>query len=400
MTDRYVCRFNSLVTPNRKEWRARGRTTLIVGGTPPPDPDPNPPGTSLYAGHIPNRVLLGMSTAGDGTQYKPGWTEANQILNRTIYMHREFVGGNFTASWLNGELAWHAQRGLYPLLSMKYANWAGIYGGNFDSDWAAIRNIAKGRRTAGPGGTPLPFSLTFNHEPDGDGVLLDWGRAHIYLSNYFAGWGTNTTTFARTTYNVDNDVSDIMSWHCIPNGHWFGPKNVSQAKINDALPPLLWSTFKANRSIVVADTYDPNPNNKDDATDPNRETPPFNYTVNADRASRKIQAFVDYARGQNSGAIGIGEFSATTAEEVTACWVVARDNRDILGIMSYFNSANNSRWNWRLIPNGYPAGNPDVFKDGEMVLRDFGGNPVTEAKLLAYRAAIDQSISPLYTGPV
>lgn len=378
-----TARWNSAIS--KKEWRERGRNTLVVGeqGTnpdpdPPPPVDPDPPvGRKLFAGHVPNRVLVGMAASGS---QRPTEDEALSILGGVIYERRIFTQSNPSTAALNNMLAECDSMNAYPVTSFKIGDWAGVAAGNFDSQLNLIRNIAIQRRTAGPGGTPMPFACGIHHEPDGDGVLSEWADMQIYCSNYFAG-------IKNGQYTAANDVTDIMAWQAIANGHWWGPKNRDNTKINAGFPASLVTVFRQNKSLLLADFYDPNPPG-DNAANP--------YPANADRTSKKIQSFIDWARSNNCGAIGCGEFSTTTSDELQRSWKVMRDNRDIWVVSNYFNSFANSRWDWRLIPNGYPAYNGTNSKG----LTDIGGTTLTEAQLLAFRVMRNESVSAQYTSPI
>lgn len=149
----------------------------------------------------------------------------------------------------------------------------------------------------------------------------------------------------------------------------------------------------------MPDFYDPDPKNKTDPADPLRNEPPFTFNTGADRTSRKMQSFIDDMRARNALVIGCGETSAVTPEELQLVWQTMRDNRDIWAVGSYFNSFNNSRWDWRLIPRSYPAQNPDQFNaDGTLRLRDHGGSTTSEAKLAVWQAALDESLTAV--GPL
>lgn len=387
-------------TYQAKVLRATGRPLWDINGAeitggPPPPPPPPPPATSLFAGHIPNQVRIGMSTTDDGTELKPNWTEARSIIGSEIqYLraHREFNSGNLTTSWVNSTLTWNESRGLYPLLSGKYSNttWATILSSH-QADWNSLREKAKAQRTAGPGGAPLPFAVGFNHEPDGDGSLTDWSVGHIQMSNFFAGWTTNGDG-TKGTYTAANDVRDILCWYCCPNGHWWGPKNVKNDRIAAACPPLLVQTFKENSHVIAPDLYDPNPGNDLGATDPARFDGPFTFPTNADRTSKKILAFAEWSDAVDSGPIGCCEISAVDAAGLQDAFDVIFSYRHKWGWASYFNSASGSRWDWRLIPNGYPVQNPDVYKSGVLTLRDFGGKPMHAAKVAVFKQVLSDSV--------
>ena len=54
-------------------------------------------------------------------------------------------------------------------------------------------------------------------------------------------------------------------------------------------------------------------------------------------------------------AIGLGEFGCHDAVDVTRCWTLINANRDLFGFACYFNSGQNSRADWRMIPAVYAA---------------------------------------------
>lgn len=310
---------------------------------------------------------------------RPDDTEALTIVGGVIYERRIFTGGNPSTSALNSMLAACDAMNAYPVTSFKIGDWAGVAAGNYDSQLNLIRGVAIQRRTAGPGGTPMPFACGIHHEPAGDGNLSDWAAMQMYCSDYFAG-------IKNGVYTAANDVSDIMAWQAIGNGFWWGPKNYDDVSIKAAYPDALVAKFKQNRSLLMADFYDPQPPNND----------PYSYKATADRTSKKIASFISWARSKNCGAVGCGEFGTTTPEEMYNSWDVMRTNRDIWAISNYFNSFNNSRWDWRLIPDSYPAYNGTNSKG----LTDVGGTPLTEAQLVAFRDIRNQSVSATWTAPL
>lgn len=368
---------------------------------------------SRYAGDIPNQVRIGFSAPKDNNALWafPGWTEAREIIRTAAgipglntRVHRTFTPSTNQAQWLpwlQGEHADNYEKNAgYPLCSVKCASYVGMYAGDFDTGLSSIREWAKTRRTSGPNGSPQPFALTFDHEPDGNpgGNLTEWGRAHNRLSNYFAGWTTNSDG-SKGTYTAANDVSDILAWHMIPNGHWWGPKpaNLDTDKINAALPAYVTANLWENRGVLSPDCYDPDPDGND-PNNPLRDVPPLSYPADADRASKKIQAIITWAKVRNPDAVvGFGEFSATTADEIDRVATVLFANRHNVVWASCFNSAQNSRFPWRLIPDGYPPDQHPPSKGGALI--DFGGNVGSESRLNAYVRLLVASTSPANTGP-
>lgn len=392
---------------------ADGSVSVPVSGS--------PQGESLTAGHTPYNVRVGMSAPDDGNpNWPPNTTEALQILSadltaqgkpaRTLLMHRRF-NNSASLQWLKDMHAEQWARGEMPYCSFGWAGttkWQSVIDGGEDALLTSVRDWAKTLR-----GTGKPLALTVAHEPDQDGDLTVWGRMQIRLSNFFSGWSTNLTTFEKVpgSYTAANDVSDILAWHSIPNGHWWGPNGSDPAKQAAGCPDLLVRTLRENRGVLMPDFYDPNPGNDPGPTSPTRDAGPFTYPVKADRTHMKMQDFVKWARNKGAGAIGCGEFSATEAAEITRCWEVVRNNRDIWVVASHFNSARNSRWPWRLIPDTYGLRNdgtwrpgegphPDNYKSGVLILRDFGGSATSEARLNAFRTMVDESKSSTYTSPL
>jgi len=331
---------------------------------------------------------------------RPSYTEARAAhVTGQSYVRHVSTEDTYTAAWLNTALSDAVAARYYPILSFAgYKNWLQISQGAIDADLTAIRNKAKTMRTAAAAGTPFPFAVGIHPEPDGDGVLADWSKMNIYCSNFFAGWTTNSAG-DKVAYTAANDVSDIMAWHSIADGYWWGPRAYDPTKISAAYPTKLVATYAANRSILMADFDDPLPTNKTTVADASRNEPPFTFVTNADRTSRRITSFIGWARGfPKTPALGCGGFVTVTAEELTAVWTVMRDNRDVWALGNYFNSSHNARWDWRLIPDVYPAYNPDVHRSGTFVLRDYGGSTESERKLVAFLRMRDESTLPAYTG--
>lgn len=382
-----TARWNS--TTSQKEWRDRGRGTLIVGGTGDPDPEP-PVGEVLFAGHIPNRVLVGMATPADSTNSNPGWTEALGIIGQPIYEARRFVNW-ITLSSFNSMMAEAGQANAYPVISFKVPgnDWASVVAGNYNADLINLFNYAVARRTSGAGGTPQPFACSFHHEPSGDGDLSVWAAMQEYCTWYYAGRRGGT---AASPYNAAHDITDIMAWAPIGNGFWWRTSTAGSADGNAAFPQSLIDALRINKGILLNDFYDCDYVNQQAAlTDPSFRTPGSGV-----RTYRRIENFMVWARNKNTGAVGCGEFGVIDAAEMDRCFDVMFANRDIWAISNYFNSGLNSDHEWRLIPSNYPAGNPT----GSKGLVDFGGNAQSQGRLDRFKVGLTASTSPQYTGPL
>lgn len=352
--------------------------------------NPNP-GTSLFAGHIPNRAFVGMATPDDGSNSNPGWAEALRILNQPVYESRSYTQGVYSASSLASMLARADAAGAYPNLSFKPGTYTNVTNGSTDTTLAALANAAKARRTAGPGGTPMPFAMGYHHEPAGDsaGTLAEWAAMQIYCCWYFAGRRGGTPT---SPYVAANDVSDIMAWAPIGNGFWWRASAAGSADAAAAYPQALIDALRINRGILQADFYDADYVNQSGAmTNPALRTPGTGV-----RTSVRIRNFITWARNHHSGALGCGEFGVIDGAEMTACWQVIRANRDIWGVATYFNSMVNSDHDWRCIPANYPAGNPTSSKG----LVDFGGDAQSAGRLAAFKTMLTESTSAAYTSPL
>lgn len=375
---------------SQKEWRERGRGTLIVGGTGTPDPEP-PVGEVLFPGHIPNRVLVGMASPDDSTNFDPGWTEALSLIGAPIYEARRFVSGWITNANFNSMMAEATQADAYPVISFKVPgnNWAGVTSGSYNADLTNLYNYAVTRRTSGPGGTAQPFACSFHHEPAGDGDLSTWAAMQEYCTWFFAGRRGGT---AGSSYNAAHDVSDIVSWAPVGNGFWWRTSTTGGTDGNNAFPQSLINALKQNHGIILNDFYDCDYVNQQAAlTDASFRTPGSGV-----RTHKRIENFMVWARARNSGAVGCGEFGVIDGAEMDRCFDVMFKNRDLWAIANYFNSGVNSDHEWRLIPSNYPAGNPT----GSKGLVDFGGNAQSQARLDRFKVGLAASISAQNTGPL
>lgn len=362
---------------------------LIVRTSGPAGPvDPEPPvGSSLFPGHIPFRVYMGTNSPTSG---RPNRSEAEGISGIS-YTHRMFESGDWTVSGVTSNQNYADNNNEYGVVSGKVPgnDWTMVANGGWDSRLTQIRDYYKARRAAGD-----PKSLAaLHHEPDGDGDLAEWGRMQVYVSNFFAGWTTNSNG-TKGTYTAANDVSDQVGWAIIPNGHWWGLRFPKPDRIAAACPPLLYKTIQENGGVIMPDFYDANPPNGD------RENP-GGYAANADRASRQMTGFLQWVRNHQAtyGKVGVGcgEFGTTEDTEMQRVFDLVFANRDIWALLLYFNNFANSRWDWRLIPANYPAGlNPTNSKG----LTDLGGSGPSQRKLDLWKQMRDLSVTSAYTSPI
>lgn len=361
----------------------RGRTDHLL------DPGAGSSGTPLFAGHVPWTNFWGMNAS---TSSRPQEAEAKTIIGGDIYVNRYFSSSEVTTTWLNNKLAATDAAGEYGVLSCKINGeaWDQVVAGNKDSVLNVIRDVAITRRSQGK----PAFAFTFHHEPDGDGPIGNpassnadrlanlelWAQMQMYCSDYLAG-------IKGGSYNAANDVSDMVAWCAIANGHWWGSKFPKPDRIAAAYPAELYTKFETNKSILMADFYDAAPPNGD------RDNP-GGYPADADRTSVKIDGFINW--GDSYGgtvAMGCGEFGTTQDTEMQAVFDLVMSRRDVWAITLYFNNFANSIWDWRLILDSYPAYNGTNSKG----LLDEGGSAMTELQLIKFRALRDLSITTPYT---
>lgn len=337
-------------------------------------------GTPLYAGHIPNRVLIGV--AGPERDV-PNFTQGVELIKQASQATLGYRGvgsyerRRFTTTQTNGTHAAELREmladgdaaGCYNWVSFKVTgnDWAGVAAGKFPAIPQMFRLVALERKAAGK----APFMATMHHEPRGDGDLSAWSAMHIYMSNQLA------------------DVKDCLAWSAIGNGFLWnnvtGTTSV-QTERGQMFPQTLIDTFRKNSHVVAVDTYDDHP------AYTGQETYPVGGQNN--RCSAKLSNWISWMRARNCGPLGIGEWSVTDVGEMPKVWKVMRDNRDILGITNYFNSiAGGSTWDWRLIPDGYApsASNPGL---------DYGGTALTGGRLNYFPTILAESVSPAYTSPL
>lgn len=337
-------------------------------------------GQPLYAGHIPNRVLVGV--AGPEAD-SPSWDEGLEIIKVAAqaqlgsrgagsYERRRFssTGTNGThASELRGMLADGDAFDQYNWVSFKVINnnWAAVANGTYPAIPAMFRQVAEERAAAGK----TPFMATLHHEPRGNGDLNAWADMQMYMSDQL------------------KDINDILAWSAIGNGFLWNsmPGTASnQTERVQMFPQALIDMYRQNKHVVAVDTYDDHP------TYTGQETYPVGGQNN--RCSEKLLNWINWMRARNCGALGIGEWSVTDVGEMPKVWQVMRNNRDILGVTNYFNSiAGGSTWDWRLIPANYPTqpGNPGT---------DYGGTALTAGRLNYFPTIVAESTSATYTSPL
>jgi hypothetical protein len=185
-----------------------------------------------------------------------------------------------------------------------------------------------------------------HHEPDGDGDLAVWAAMQEYLSNRFAAY------------------QDVFCFTTISNGHAWGPYRGNTSDIARMYPRSLIDALNRNKHILGCDTYD-----SYDATR-------LSYTL-YDRTSLKIAGFLQWARANGVQRVGLGEFGCHDDLDLERCWALINQNRDIFAYAAYFNSGQNSRADWRMIPVGYPL-DPAVTS-----YTDQGGTVASERRLAA-----------------
>lgn len=310
------------------------------------DPN-NPPPTEQprWAGHVVDRVLLGMCVQ---TGASPTLSYATAVTyTGAPYARRSFGGGNWiTANAINSWIDECEADSIYPWISFKVPgnDWAGVVNGQYDSGLNIILERAAARSET--------WMFTVHHEPSGDGPIGDpannradqlanlelWGDMQTYVSNYVAS------------------ASDKVCFAPIMNGFPWGPKNYDAAAIAAAYPQSLIDTINANGHILTCDTYDSADNTK------------LSYT-SYDRTSLKMSGFFDWCRANGVQSAGIGEWGCHTGEDVRRCWNLCATNSDLVGISVYFNSGANSRANWLLVPDAFDTADNTLDGTAESELR-------------------------------
>jgi hypothetical protein len=323
-----------------------------VAGAGTPD-NPPPDEQAQWAGHVPSRILWGYCVANAPDAILTYPTALG--YSGTLYTRRRFSSGWITASTINSYLNDIEGDGQYPWISFKVPNnnWAGVINGQYDSDLDIVIERAQAR--AGQ------WMLTVHHEPNGDGNMTTWCNMQKYLSNYLA------------------EVTDKVCLSAIANGFWFGPRWYNRtdpvAGRSAILSTDLIGTLNANHHMLACDPYDPayNPATVTDAA------------MDADdRATTRLQGFINFGRQYGATSLGVGEWSGATPLECKRFWNVCAANVDIMHIALLFNSAANSSANWMIVPDSFDAGPGN---------EEFDGTPLTEGRLNHWKTARDNSAS-------
>lgn len=336
------------------------------------------------------------------TTPRPQYSEAETFLSPT---HKGgYVVRTFSSSWYSdarfNTLVRAADNHLpysqLPVISFKVPSnrWDLVIAGAYDADLTLWRNKVKARRL-GNGGNGKPMLGAVHHEPDGNGPIGNpggadrvenlalWGVMQEYLVNFFTGWATGV-------YVPADDVSDIMGWATIANGHWWGTRFYFPDRIAAAYPQSLVNAMIRGRGVMMADFYDANPPNGDRFN-------PGGWKGIEDRCHIQIRGMINWARNSGEPMIGCGEFGCVNDYEFDNVWDVTYANRDIWAINLHFNNFLNSRWDWRMIPDSYPAYNGTNSKG----LVDIGGTPVTASYIPKYNAMVALSADPAnWTPPI
>jgi hypothetical protein len=167
--------------------------------------------------------------------------------------------------------------GLYPILSFKIPgnDWAGVAAGKYDAQLATLKSrlVALNARVF----------VTLHHEPAGDGTA----------ANYAA-------MLTRALPRLNTPLVDVGA---IGNGWWWSSKaqGYTDAEIAQYITP---SVIKVSE-IIAADTYQGG-----------------SPTAPGEGGSVKMANMLTWAARNNVKALGIGEFNAYTATEITAAMKV------------------------------------------------------------------------------
>lgn len=396
---------NIYVYESDGKWHNRSGDVVDPGTVTPPGNDP------LFAGHVPFQTLIGFNAPDEGASSMPDYAEALPAIGATggnaYYagnVRRLFSASPPTTTSLNNMLAKCDARNQLPVLSFKVNDrWDEVAQGLLDNYIDPIVTVAKARRTAN-GGNGKPFLVGFHHEPNSNGPTTDnltnltwWGLMQLYSLNYVTGWKSRGATNVGGTYVAADDVRDIVSWAPIANGFFWGTKFSYPDRIAACYPPDLIDAFNDRGGPLGADMYDPTLDNITLSYDSNnyRIEASFVYPSNYDRCWREIQTMVAWARTNNVKSIGFGEMGNTNQANWQATIDQLMLNRDIISYALVFNNLQNSKWDWRLIPqdwgdtNGF---NPTQTVGGVTVV-DYGGDPLSSAYIVKYKNLVDRSIT-------
>ena len=380
-----------------------GRT--IDAGTAPPPPPPGP----LFAGHLPFQVQIGMNapedTGNPTAPPRPQYTEAVALLGGDVgTVRRVYDFGNWISnSVLNGMVAEADADGVMPIGSLKVPGerWDQVIAGAFDADLTTLRNWAIARRTAGKG----PVLMTIHHEPNNNGPwsasrpptnggtdynlenMRTWGKMELYALNFMTGWASRGISNTGGTYNAAEDVRDIMPWHCIANGFWWGTKFPHDDLIAAAYTPTLIAAFNDRGGPLAADVYDPtNATYQRDANGDRIESS-ITFASNYDSCWREIQKMCAWARANNVKVIGFGEMGNVLTANYNNTIDQLMANRDIIAFACIFNNMAASKWDWVHKPADYPAYN-GTNSNG---LTDFGGDQLSQNYIDRFKVLLARS---------
>lgn len=375
---------------------------VVVGMRPGSHPPPPPPPTNFPAGLIPNRVIAGWYAAESGSfnndpdhaavlmdprndSIAPGaWWQGSSDFAKTIPSgltkkqtpaYKQFNQGGFISTTdLLANLATADAKGYYLVQTTKVPaapggrisdasgnpvndyDWLGVSQGNYDSVLRGYAQIAADRIAAGKRG----FFLTFHHEPNGDwttslstlavppATRQTWAAMQTYCSWFFGGRRGGT---ASSPYVAANDMTDGMSWGCVPNGFQFTGSLSDKQTLDAIMPPSLITAFNANQGIVAVDIYDNTTANK---TLVDKVDAVYKWcTSPSSRSTAAAQA------GPVLNHAGIAEMGAYSASALQLAWESIYAKVDLYRFAIYWDSGigqvPSGATDWRLVPSGYPA---------------------------------------------
>lgn len=170
-----------------------------------------------------------------------------------------------------------ASKGLYPILSFKIPNndWAGVAAGKYDAQLATLKSRLVALNTR--------VFVALHHEPAGDGTAANWA--------------------AMQAYALPKLNTSLVDVGVIGNGWWWSSKaqGYTDAEIAQYITP---GVIKA-AEIIAADTYQGG-----------------SPTAPGEGGSVKMANMLKWATRTNVKALGVGEFNAYTATEITAAMKV------------------------------------------------------------------------------
>jgi hypothetical protein len=257
---------------------------------------PAPSGESRWPGHQAGKIVLGLSSAD---------FSASLLAVGAVGLHRTYYGWSdagedktIKADHASGRLPWVS----FKPPGGSTAGWAGVASGAYDADIKAraSRYAAYGK----------PVIATFHHEPTNDGgdpaqFAAAWVRIHDVMQ---AQAGLANVTFAPI----------IGDWEFNPHNSDGKPGAFLTAPVLERIP------------FLGVDLYQNSSN---------------------DGFSTRLARIVDWLdyHGVPDPMVGIGETGCCLAEDphpeawLQANWDWAVANVDKIGVMSYFDSARNSK---------------------------------------------------------